>query len=247
MLLSVATANYYALPFEQTLEIIARSGFRYIELDLFWERKQWAVAQHLRGYAPREVVRLINQAGLDVASIHDAGGVLEEPDSVRGLINPQLADYLDQLGYAPGCLVFHTPHIEGEFDETWWRAISEQVREAFNPFRCAGRSITMENMPLFDGYCVPLVTPRQLLEFTCSAGLGITLDTTHYAQIGVDIVQAAQVLLGKVRTIHLGDYLAGRTHVFVGDGALDFPAFFGALDLAHCAFHHPGVLSRLRR
>lgn len=230
MLISGATANYYQLPFEQTLEIIAWAGFQYIELDLYWEHKNWAMAQHLRGCAPREVVRLIRQAGLSVASIHDGGGVLDGPDSIHGFINPQLAEYLDQLGYAPDCLVFHTPHIEGKLDETWWHAFSGRVIEALDPFRSACRSITIENMPFFDGYYVPLITPEQLLAFVCEAGLGVTLDTTHYAQIGVDITQAAKTLYGRVNTIHLSDYVDGKTHVLFGDGELDFPKFFSALD-----------------
>jgi hypothetical protein len=36
----------YSQPFEQALDIIAQAGFQNIELDLFWERKEWAVAQH---------------------------------------------------------------------------------------------------------------------------------------------------------------------------------------------------------
>ncbi len=79
MQISVATANYYQLPFEQALDIIAQAGFQTVELDLFWERKNWAMAQHLRGCAPRDVVRWIHQAGLKVSSIHDGGGVLDGP------------------------------------------------------------------------------------------------------------------------------------------------------------------------
>lgn len=232
MFISVATANYYHLPFEQALEIIALSGFQNIELDLFWERKGWAMAQHLRGIAPYEVVRQIRQAGLIVTSIHDGGGVLDGPETIRGLINPQLADYLDCLGYAPDSLVFHTPHIEGKLNGDWWRGFSGRVAAALEPFRSACRCLTIENMPFFDGYFVPLTTPEALMEFVTQTGLGITLDTTHYAQIGVDITLAAKTLYGKVNTIHLSDYQDGSRHVYLGDGELDFCAFFKALDAA---------------
>lgn len=230
MLISVATANYYHLPFEQALEIIACSGIQHVELDLFWERKHWAMAQHLRGYAPRDVVRLVHQAGLKIASLHDGGGVLEDPGSVRGFINPQLADYLEALGEAPDCLVFHTPHIEGNFDGNWWRGFSGQIITALQPYRNLGSAVTIENMPFFDGYSVPLITPEQLLAFVQEAGVGVTLDTTHYAQIQVDIVQAARTLYGKVKTIHLSDYIDGKPHVFPGDGELNLSGFFRALD-----------------
>jgi sugar phosphate isomerase/epimerase len=232
MILSAATANYYHRPFEQALEIIARSGLQYIELDLFWERKQWAMAQHLRGCAPRDVVRWVRQAGLTVASIHDGGGVLDEPGSVRGFVNPQLAEYLDHLGYAPDCLVFHTPHIEGNLDGVWWQGLKSRIIEALEPYRGACGSITIENMPSFDGYTVPILTPEALLAFVREAGVSVTLDTTHYAQMGTDIVQAARTLYGKVHTIHLSDYVDGKTHVFPGDGMLNFADFFAALDFS---------------
>jgi len=232
MLISVATANYYHLPFEQALEIIALSGIRLVELDMFWERKKWAMAQHLRGYAPREVVRLINQAGLKVSSIHDGGGVLDSPNTIDGFINPQLAVYLDQLGYAPDCLVFHTPHVEGILDDNWWQTFDSQVVDALRPFRRVCPTLTIENMPFFDGYYVPLTSPEQLMAFVCKAGLGVTLDTTHYAYIGMDITYAAKTLYGKVKTIHLSDFVDGKIHVFPGDGELNFPEFLRALDFS---------------
>lgn len=43
MIFSTATANLYFYPFEQTLEIIAEAGFHNIELDLYWDRKDWAM------------------------------------------------------------------------------------------------------------------------------------------------------------------------------------------------------------
>ncbi len=242
MLISVATANYYFIPFEQTLEIIGLAGFEFIELDLYWERKNWAMAQHLRGIDPREVVRMINQSGLKVSSIHDGGGVLEYPGSGKnvcdlgvcasGWVNPQLDCYLDHLGYAPGCLVFHTPHIEGNLDGSWWQVFWIEGIKSLDPYRSACQAVTVENMPFFEGYSVPLTAPEQLADFTRAAGLHVTLDTTHYAQIGVDICQAAQALNGAIKTVHLSDYAAGKTHVFPEDGELDLGLFFQTLDAA---------------
>ena len=151
MIINAATATYFNNPFEQALEIIAGAGFEFVELDLFWERKHWAMAQHLRGYAPRDVVRLIERSGLKVGSIHDGGGVLEEPGSIRGYINPQLTAYLDCLGYAPACIVFHTPHIEGSLDGAWWQGFSGRVIAALDAFRESCRLVTIENMPGFEG------------------------------------------------------------------------------------------------
>jgi sugar phosphate isomerase/epimerase len=232
MHISVATANYYHLPFEQALEIIAQAGFQYIELDLYWEHKPWAMAQHLRGWSPRDISQAVNRSGLRAASIHDAGGLLEHRGTLNGFIDPLLAKILGELGYAPDTLVFHTPHVAGEADPGWWQGFSGQIIAALEPYRRLCRAITIENMLYLDGYFVPLVAPQDLLGFVSAGDLGVTLDTTHYAHMGTDISQAAQTLYGKVKTVHFSDYEAGQGHLFPGDGQLDFPRFFQQLDPA---------------
>ncbi|HET9280038.1 MAG TPA: TIM barrel protein, partial [Flavitalea sp.] len=93
--------------------------------------------------------------------------------------------------------------------------------------------ICIENMPLFDGYFVPLVTPEALNDFVRRDGLNVTLDTTHYAQIGIDILEAARILGRNIKTIHLSDFKDGRSHVFIGEGELDLQGFFDVIDIEH--------------
>jgi sugar phosphate isomerase/epimerase len=232
MHLSVATASFYFIPFEETLAIIAEAGFENIELDLFWEWKQWSMAQHLKGMPVRQVIQLINQFGLEVTSIHDGGGLLRNYPSVTGYINPILDEVLYQLGYAPDTLVFHPPQAEGELDGDWWERISGEIVCAMDPYRAAGRHLTLENMPLFAGFSVPLITPEALGAFTVDHGFGVTVDTTHYAQIGVDLLGAARILRDNIRSVHLSDFLPDRTHVFVGEGELDLNGFLSIVNLA---------------
>ncbi len=187
------------------------------------------MAQHLKGLEVRQVVDMISHFGLKVSSIHDTGGVVNNAHSIQGFVNPQLEEYVDQLGYAPGCIVFHTPHIEGPYNQTWWQTVSDEIVQAAESYRSSETSVTIENMPFFDGYYVPLTTPQELLGFVSKNELGVTLDTTHYAQIGVDVVQAACVLQKKIKTIHLSDFADGKTHVFIGDGELDFTSLFRVL------------------
>lgn len=187
------------------------------------------MAQHLRDVSARQIVREIERSGLHVSSIHDGGGVLHNAHSTRGFINPQLAATLDELGYAPETIVLHTPHIEGTFGQTWWRAIADPIAKAAARYRSPETVVTLENMPPFAGYMVPLGTPYDLLEYTVNYDLGVTVDTTHYAQMGIDIEQAARTLGDRIRTIHLSDYLDGETHLFPGEGVLDFATFFRAL------------------
>lgn len=230
--ISIATANYYYLPFGQALDVIAGAGYTEIELALYWERGRWAMAQHLRDVGAQQIVRAINQAGLHVSSIHDGGGVLHDAHTIEGFINPQLDALLDELGYAPRTIVLHTPHVEGAYDPAWWHSIAEMIARAAMQYQGPETSVTLENMPPFSGFTMSLLTPRELRDYAAEHGLGVTLDTTHYAQMGADIIEAASNLGDRVRTIHLSDYQDGKTHLFPGDGVLDFAAFFKALTLS---------------
>ena len=180
----------------------------------------------------REVVDMISHFGLKVSSMHDGGGVVNNAHSIQGFVNPQLEEYVDQLGYAPGCIVFHTPHIEGPSNQLWWKTVSDDIVKAAESYMSSETSVTIENMPFFDGYYVPLATPQELLAFVSKNELGVTLDTTHYAQIGVDVVQAACILQKEIKTIHLSDFVDGKTHVFIGDGELDFTSLFRVFELS---------------
>jgi sugar phosphate isomerase/epimerase len=232
MLISVATATFYFLPFAEAIETIAIAGFENIEIDLYWERKSWAMAQHLKNVSPLEAVHYVAQAGLNVSSIHDGGGVLEDNESIQGYINPTLVDYLDTLGYAPDCLVFHTPHIEGKQDQKWWERTSVQIANGLDEYKRYGSTITIENMPEFEGYTVAIITPENLYKYAHLNALGITLDTTHCALGNIDIVEAAQILRETVRTIHLSDFRPDVPHAFIGDGDLNLSEFFSTLDLS---------------
>ena len=230
MIFSFATANLFHQPFEQVLEMIAEAGFQHVELDLYWARKEWAMAQHLKDMPMRRAVQLVERTGLRVSSIHDGGGVLDHAHTTQGFINPTLGQVLDAMGYAPDYLVFHTPHVEGDPGDGWWERISGEIVRSLEPYRTAVPFVTIENMPTFDGYFIPLLTPDALCAFARENGLGVTLDTTHYAQMGTDITEAARSLGSSVRSIHLSDYCGGKTHLFIGDGELDFQGFFTAVD-----------------
>ncbi|MHB1356894.1 MAG: sugar phosphate isomerase/epimerase family protein [Anaerolineae bacterium] len=233
MHISIATANFYYLPFDNALDIIAGAGYTEVELALYWERGRWAMAQHLRDISAQQTARAIAQAGLHVSSIHDGGGVLHAAHTIEGFINPQLDALLDELGYAPQTIVLHSPHVEGSYDQTWWYSIADTIARAALRYQSPETAVTLENMPPFSGFTMSLLTPRELHDYAAEYGLGVTLDTTHYAQMGTDIVEAAHCLGDRVRTIHLSDYQDGRTHLFPGDGVLDFPGFFKALTFSN--------------
>ncbi|MGB8253406.1 MAG: TIM barrel protein, partial [Anaerolineaceae bacterium] len=200
-------------------------------LDLFWERKEWCMAQHLRDIPAKQAVRQIEASGLTITSIHDTGGVLESVDSTMEFVDPALDDYLDAMGHTPDCLVFHTPHVEGTAEDGWFDRISGELVKCLEKYRKVS-PISIENMQTFDGYTVPLNTPGPLKSFIDEYGLGVTLDTSHYTQMGIDISQAASVLGSSIKTIHLSDCIMEKRHIFIGDGNLDLPGFLKSIDQA---------------
>jgi sugar phosphate isomerase/epimerase len=229
MQLSVSTATLFWVPFKETLAMIAEAGFQNVELDLYWERKEWASAQHLKGVSIRQAVRNIEASGLRIISIHDGGGVLKSADSISGFINPDLDRYLDAMGYAPECIVFHTPHVEGSAEEGWFGRISGKLVEALDRYRpvCA---LSIENMQAFAGYTIPLSMPDEMKTFVNENILGVTMDTSHYTEMGVDILQAAEALGAALITIHLSDGTQERRHVFIGDGELNLAGLLNMVD-----------------
>lgn len=48
MKIAVASATFYYLPFDETLDIVSKAGFKYIELDIYWKGGEWEMAQHLK-------------------------------------------------------------------------------------------------------------------------------------------------------------------------------------------------------
>ena len=228
--LSVATANFYYFPFQETLEIIAGAGFNFIELDPYCQVGDFEMAQHLKGIAPRDVIRWIERSGLQVSSIHDGGGVLIDGLSRAGYINPTLDQYLDALGCSPDYLVFHTPHIFGKAAPGWWERCAPSIVKEIDRYRPYCRTVTFENIPPIEGYSVSITDPNDLASFVTASGMSVTLDVNHYAQQGVDFIAAARILLANLRSIHLSDYANGKTHLFIGEGVFDFPGFFQLLE-----------------
>lgn len=226
MKIAMATANFYQIDFEKALRIIQKAGYAYIELDGYWKGgDSWEVAQHLKDLRPKEVIRMVHDSGLMVASFHDMGGVIE--DGRSSIISPDTYEYLS-LTDIP-CVILHTPHHKTT-DPGWWDAYKSKAMEDIRQIS-GDRMVCVENMIPFPGYMMPLLDPAEMLEFCEEANVHCTIDTTHYAQSGFDIVHAATMLKSSVRTLHLSDYLFPRSHVYLGDGQLDFAAFFKELDV----------------
>lgn len=228
MNISIATATFFYIPFKETLNLIKMAGFEYIELDIYWKGgENWAAGQHLNNIKPREVLKMVKESGLKISSLHDIGGVIYEDSG--SLITSDTYEYLEYGGDDIPCIVFHTPHKKTN-DVDWWEKYKKKASADLQALR-SKFLICIENMIYFDGYQVPLVNPTDMLAFTIENKIFINIDTTHYAEVGVDIVQAANILKDCVKGIHLSDFKDGKNHLYIGEGDLDLKGFFNNLCL----------------
>jgi len=245
MLISISTANLYDLPFERVLSIYKRAGYEYIELAGHWRGGEWEIAQHLKGYAPREVIRLVKEAGLKISTYHDMGGVVEA--GAESIVSDDTWEYLRHYDFP--CLVFHTLHKKNA-SAAWWQEYRQRAIYDLHRVRSkSGRLVCIENLPplpsAYSDYFMPLTKPAELLDFVNEADIGLNLDTTHYAAEDIDISEMVRLFGKRVQTVHASDYQNGRQHVHLGEGDLDFASFFEALErskphsvCAECAIAH---------
>jgi len=117
MNIAVSTGTFYSVPFSKALEAIYASGFRYIELLQYWKGgDNWEMAQHLKGIAQKEALKIIKESGLEISTLHDSGGVIE--DGSESVISRSTYEYLEHGGDDIPCVVFHVPHKKTE-NEHW--------------------------------------------------------------------------------------------------------------------------------
>ena len=220
MHLSVSTGAFYFLPFEKTLALIAKAGFEYIELLMHSRGAHWELGQHLRGIPPAEALRMVEAHGLNISSLHDGGGWMEPGAS---LVSRDTHEYLQHREIP--CVVLHPPvKSAGDPADYLPRAAQELRQLATQAIVC------VENLFPVEGECVALTNPADMLAFITEHDIFATIDTTHCAQAGIDLIQTAKTLRERVRTVHLSDYAAPNAHVFVGEGALDLKGCVQALD-----------------
>jgi len=230
MLLSASTGTFYSLPFGKALELIRKAGFEYIELLQYWRGGKWSLGQHLKGVVPREALRMVEASGLKIAVLHDCGGLIRP--GAPSLVSKATYEYLEHADIP--CIVFHPPWKKTR-DKAWWDNYRTVAARDLRQFR-ERTLVCVENMFPVGGLAIPLVGPAEMLAFVTENDIYATIDTTHCGQAGIDLVQAAETLRSRVRTVHLSDYAHPRSHVFPGEGTLDLRGLMRALDRErlHC-------------
>lgn len=218
-----STGSLYPFGLDRVYGWAAEAGYDGVEvmMDERWDTHQ---AEYLRGLAARY--------GVPVRALH--------PPLYRGAWNLDREETLVRVAKLAGevgadVVVAHPPANGSEL-EVW---SEDTLLEA----RKGGVAVAVENMPrnrarwLFfrwdTQYCYK---PERLV------GLGdVTLDTSHLAASGVDVMGALETLGEQLRHVHLSD--SNRTgrdeHRVPGRGSLPLKEFLAAL----ARMDYPGAVS----
>ncbi|MCL1794025.1 MAG: sugar phosphate isomerase/epimerase [Oscillospiraceae bacterium] len=225
MNISISTANLYHIPFETALRIYKKAGYEFIELAGYWKGGEWEIAQHLKDINPKDAIQMVKDSRLKISTFHDMGGIIEE--GAESVVSDLTYEYMKYYDFP--CIVFHAPHRKNA-DKEWWENYKPVIAgdlKALDPKIL----LCVENLSGFHAdYFMPLIQPEEMLEFLDANGFYANIDTTHYAQAGIDIAHAASILKNKVKTIHISDHADNKKHLFIGDGNLDFIAFFSNIN-----------------
>ncbi len=125
-----------------------------------------------------------------------------------------------------GAVNFHPPSwytMEMKFFK-WFRG----VRDFQDEFGCGHCCLSLENMALVGKRL--MLTPHvlngyeDLIAFGMERNLYFTFDTTHLASFGSDVTAAflKYYHTKRLKNIHVSDYAAYKSHLFLGRGELPF-------------------------
>jgi sugar phosphate isomerase/epimerase len=115
-----------------------------------------------------------------------------------------------------------------------WESVVESLSKVVESAERAGVVVTVE--PVFGMLVHDYYTVKELLAHFDSSNLAVNLDPSHFSLYGNDAAWAAERLGHRVKHVHVKDAFGkpgvfGETFFFpfLGEGIIDWRAFFGAL------------------
>jgi sugar phosphate isomerase/epimerase len=208
--LALGTGSLHTYGLNRVWDFAAEAGFDAVEvmIDAKWDTRQ-----------PAYLRSLMVATGLPIAALHTpfrplAGYGDDYPACVRRTL-----ELAGELGAQ--AVVAH-PELANGTDYGHW--LIKHYDELSVP---DGPVLAVENMPLALVNKKPKYRTHTIDRIAQYPG--ITLDTTHFATAGVDILEAYATLHGAVRHIHLSDFAEGKEHRLPGRGVLPLDLFLLAL------------------
>lgn len=198
MKLSLSTGTLYIYPLRWIFRQAAAAGFDGVELVVNPE-------MILRG--GDAVRRLAAEEGLAIPSVHPTVVPLPGWRERRGGLGPTIRFALEA---GVGMVVLHTPRSES-LDQGEGLAFRQQIEGWKKRLPGEGLRLAIENKAVRterDRHYVLTPLPR-LRAFADDHDVGLVLDTTHAGTAGEDLLQALQVMDGRLANVHLSD-MGGR-------------------------------------
>jgi sugar phosphate isomerase/epimerase len=195
---SLSTGTLYVYPLAWTFRWARQAGFEGIELVVNPE----AILR--RGRAVR---RLAEAEGIEILSVHPTVVPLRGWRERRNGIGPTI-QLAQEIG--AGLVVMHTPRWES-LDEGDGLAFRQCIETWQARLAGSGTRLAIENKAIrAERERSYALTPLDRLRaFADRHDLGLVLDTAHAGTAGEDLLQARQVLDGRLCNVHLSD-LGGR-------------------------------------
>jgi sugar phosphate isomerase/epimerase len=208
--LALGTGSLHNYGLNRVWDFAAETGFDAVEvmIDAKWDTRQ-----------PAYLRSLMAATGLPIAALHTpfrplAGYGDDYPACVRRT--------LELAGEVGAQAVVAHPELANGTDYGHW--LIKHYDELNKP---GGPTLAVENMPLALVNKKPKYRTHTIDRIAQYPG--ITLDTTHFATAGVNILEAYEALRGAVRHVHLSDFAEGQEHRLPGRGVLPLDVFLLAL------------------
>jgi sugar phosphate isomerase/epimerase len=192
--LSLSTGTLYIYPLRWIFRQASVAGFDGVELVINPE-------MILRGGGA--VRRLAAEEGLDILSVHPTVVPLPGWRERHGGIGPTVRFALEA---GAGIVVLHTPRSES-LDQGEGLAFCQQVEAWQRRLAGAGLRLAVENKAVrTERERHYALTPlSRLRAFADDRDLGLVLDTTHAGTAGEDLLEARQMMDGRLVNVHLSD------------------------------------------
>ncbi|KWX71262.1 sugar phosphate isomerase/epimerase family protein [Paenibacillus jilunlii] len=187
----VTACKQTGLPLPEVLGLVRGYGIQAVELDLDEVQP-----------SPEAIKKLLEQAGMSVASMYAFCDFGNAPDVRPGL------SFIDTAAYLGAGKVLVIPGFIGESADQELRERSLQhmaaaLREMSEYAGCKGLIVTLED---FDDSRAPFSTSEELLWFLNEVPkLGITFDTGNFIYRGEDALEAFEKLKSRIVHVHCKD------------------------------------------
>jgi sugar phosphate isomerase/epimerase len=193
--IALSTASLYLYPLRHIFALAKNTGFEGLEL---------ASCLEARAKGSKYVRRLSEEYGLPIFTLHPPMVPMPKRSEHHKLL-PQLIPVAEDL--ACRYIVIHAPKAL-VLDEGLGREYVDAVEACVKELRGSSTRLCVENQAVFrpSDREYALSTPGKLRQFVEEHDLAVTLDTAHAASFPYDLLEAYEVLGGRLVNVHLSDF-----------------------------------------